>query len=563
LAVIALSGTINLLALTSSLYMLQLYDRVLPSHSVPTLVALTLLMLLLYIAFGLFEWVRGRITSRLAARLDRTLRARVFGSVLALALQKRRRADGPQPVSDLDRVRTFVAGVGAVALVDLPWSPLYLGIVFLLHPWLGALALAGAILLVVLTLLTELRSRAPMRAATTSGAHRSRFLEASRRNSEAIRALGMTARLSERWNELSEVHLKDQRTASDIAGSQGAVSRVVRLVIQSAVLGLGAYLVIAGEATGGVMIAASILASRALAPVDVAIANWREFVAARQGAARLAQVLAMVPAESTRLELPPPSRSLEVEGLWVAAPGDSAPIIRNVSLKLAAGSALGVIGPSAAGKSTLVRALVGAWTPLRGTIRLDGADLPQWPPEQLGAHVGYLPQDIELFDGTVAQNIARFGEAEPSKIIDAAVAAGIHDMVVHLRDGYDTEIGEDGTALSAGQRQRIGLARALFGQPFLVILDEPNAHLDAAGDAALTRAIAAAKARGAVVIVVAHRPSALAACDLVLAMADGQVGAFGPKDETLRRVLHEVPPPSTRLKVVAEGQQGTQQGTGS
>jgi ATP-binding cassette, subfamily C, bacterial PrsD len=557
MAIILLSALINLLALGSSLYMLQLYDRVLPSHSVPTLLALTVLIFMLYAGFGLFEWVRARIANRLAARLDRMLRPRAFTVVLSLALQSRRGGDGMLPVTDLDRVRSFLGGAGPIALVDLPWTPLYLAIVFLLHPSLGALALAGALLLMILTLLTEVRSRAPVRAVAVSASERSQFLSASRRNSEAVRALGMDATLSERWQELSETHLATHRTASDIAGSQAAVSRVVRLLIQSGVLGLGAFLVIAGEATGGVMIAASILASRALAPIDMTIANWREFVAARQSAARLARFLDAAPPSAPRLELPRPSSTLQVEGLWIAAPGEAAPIVSNISFTLGAGSALGIVGPSASGKSTLVRALVGAWPPLRGTIRLDGASLDQWMPDSLGRHVGYLPQDIELFDGTVAQNIGRFRDVPDSEVIAAAVAADIHDMVVRLREGYDTRIGEGGAALSAGQRQRIGLARALFGSPFLVVLDEPNSNLDAAGDAALTEAIAAAKARGAIVIVVAHRPSALAACDQVLAMANGQAKAFGPKEETLRKVLQDVQPMAGRLKVVAEGTQGT------
>jgi ATP-binding cassette subfamily C protein len=557
LTIVLLSGLINLLALTSSIYMLQLYDRVIPSHSVPTLVALTVMILVLYAGFGLFEWVRTRLLNRIATRLDRSLRGRVFDMVLALAMRTRREGDALLPVSDLDRIRGFIAGPGPVALVDLPWTPLYLVLVYLLHPWLGLLALGGALSLVAMTILTEARSRAPMRAAAASASARRQFVEATRRNAEAVRALGMTERLSRRWGGLTEAHLGNHRIASDIAGSQGAVSRVLRLAVQSGILGLGAYLVIIGEATGGVMIAASIVASRAFAPVETAIANWRDFLATRQSAARLAQLLANHASRPASLDLPDPSRTLIVEGLWIAPPGERHPIVKNVSFRLEAGQTLGIIGPSASGKSTLVRAIVGAWSPLRGTVRLDGAALEQWANEPLGRHIGYLPQDIELFDGTVAENIARFApDASAADVLAAAMAADIHEMILRLPAGYETRIGEGGAVLSGGQRQRLGLARALYGLPFLIVLDEPNSNLDAAGEAALGRAIAQAKARAAIVIVVAHRPSALAGCDQVLVMADGQVQAIGPKEETLRKVLvSSAPPVAARFKVVADSPQ--------
>jgi len=550
------SGLVNLLALASSLYMLQLYDRVLPAHSVPTLVGLSLLMLGLYFFLGLFEWLRARIMSRIAARLDRDLRTRVFGLVLALPLRSRAGQDALQPVGDLDQVRGFLSGPGPVALIDLPWMPLYLALVYLLHPWLGVLALAGALVLIGLTVLTEMSSRAPARASSGSAAKRRVFLEAGRRNAEVIRALGMEKRLSVLWSALGDRHLGHHLASSDIAGGYAAVSRVVRLVIQSAVLGLGAFLVIVGEATGGVMIAASILSSRALAPVELAIANWKAFLAARNSATRLAALLVAHPERPSMMALPRPSTSLSVEGLWVAAPGRDQPILRNVSFTLAAGSALGVIGPSAAGKSTLARALVGAWPALRGSVRLDSAALDQWSPQALGEHVGYLPQDIELFDGTVAENIARFApDAQSPAIIAAALMADIQEMVLRLPAGYETRIGEGGAVLSAGQRQRLALARALFGEPFLVVLDEPNSNLDSAGDAALARAITTARSRGAIVVIVAHRPSALAGCDQVLVLADGQVQAFGPRDEVLQAVLQPAQggPPPARFKVVAEG----------
>ena len=549
------SCLINVLALTSSIYMLQLYDRVIPSHSVPTLVGLTVLMVILFAGYGVLEAVRARIMSRVGLRIDRSLRERAFALVLALPLHTRGGGDGLQPVRDLDTVRGFIAGAGPIALFDLPWMPFYLGLVFLLHPWLGLLATAGALVLVGLTLLTELKSRAPTRSSSASAGARQNFGDAGRRNAEVIRALGMAPRVTALWARHTEAYLADQIAALDVATTYGTLSKVLRFVLQSAVLGLGAYLVVIGQATGGVMIAASILTSRALAPIEIAIANWRGFLAARQSAERLSKLMTSLPARPDAMDLPKPAKGLAVEGLWIAAPGLPKPIVQNASFELTAGAGLGVIGPSASGKSTLARGLVGAWLPLRGTIRLDGAALDQWSAEALGAHIGYLPQDIELFDGSVAHNIARFdSDAPASAIIEAAEKAGVHDMILGLPEGYKTRIGEGGTALSAGQRQRVALARALFGDPFLVVLDEPNSNLDAEGDAALTRAIASVRERGGIVIVIAHRPSALAGLDQLLVMAAGQVQAFGAKDEVLRKVTQApAGPQPSRFKVVAEG----------
>jgi ATP-binding cassette subfamily C protein len=472
------------------------------------------------------------------------------------------RGDGLQPVRDLDQIRGFLSGLGPTALFDLPWMPVYLGIVYVMHPWLGMLGAAGALVLIVLTILTEARSRAPTREAAETGAMRQALGEAIRRNAEAIRALGMGARLSGHWSRLNERHLSHQVTASDVVGGYGSITKVLRMVLQSAVLGLGAYLVIVNQATPGVMIAASILVSRALAPIEIAIANWRGFIAARQSWERLGKVLPLVPADDDVLALPKPKDSLAVEGLWVAAPGQQPHILQNVSLTLKAGAGLGIIGPSASGKSTLARAMVGAWAAQRGVVRLDGSALDQWPPEVLGRHVGYLPQDIELFAGTVAQNIARFDpEASSDTVLAAARQAGVHDLIAHLPNGYETEIGEGGSALSAGQRQRVALARALCGDPFLVVLDEPNSNLDAAGDTALTAAVSSVRARGGIIVVIAHRPSALAGLDQLLVLADGQVKAFGPKDEVLRKAVQTVTAASSNaaaphLKVINEGPDG-------
>jgi ATP-binding cassette, subfamily C, type I secretion system permease/ATPase len=559
LGVAVFSGLINLLALTSSIYMLQLYDRVIPSHSVPTLVGLTILMLLLFAGYGVLDTVRSRVMSHIGLRIDRALRARVFELVLLLPLRAKS-SDSLQPVRDLDQVRGFLTGAGPIALFDLPWMPFYLGLVFLLHPWLGLLGTIGAATLLVLTILTEVRSRAPTKSASTSAAARLLFGEAARRNAEVIRALGMGPHISAIWSAHNEKYLTDQVGASDVAVTYGTLSKVLRLILQSAVLGLGAYLVIMGQVTGGVMIAASILVSRALAPIEIAIANWRGFLSSRQSAERLSKLLQSLPIRPEAIVLPTPARTFTVEGLWIAAPGHQKPIVENASFLLRAGDGLGVIGPSASGKSTLARALVGAWLPVRGNIRLDGGALDQWSPAALGVNIGYLPQDIELFDSSVAQNIARFDKNAPATaIIAAAQKAGAHEMILQLPEGYETRIGDGGTALSAGQRQRVALARALYDDPFLVVLDEPSSNLDADGDAALMRAIASVRQRGGIVIIVTHRPAALSGLDQLLVMSGGQVQAFGPKDEVLRKV---VPMPaatgqstSGRLKVVTEGGQ--------
>ena len=539
--------------------MLQLYDRVIPSHSVPTLVGLTILMLWLFAGYGVLDTVRSRVISHIGLRIDRALRVRVFELVLLLPLRAKS-SDSLQPVRDLDQVRGFLTGAGPIALFDLPWMPFYLGLVFLLHPWLGLLGTIGAATLLGLTMLTEVRSRAPTKSASTSAAARLSFGEAARRNAEVIRALGMGPHISATWSAHNEKYLTDQVGASDVAVTYGTLSKVLRLILQSAVLGLGAYLVIMGQVTGGVMIAASILVSRALAPIEIAIANWRGFLSSRQSAERLSKLLQSLPIRPEAMVLPTPARTFAVEGLWIAAPGYQKPIVENASFLLQAGDGLGVIGPSASGKSTLARALVGAWLPLRGNIRLDGGALDQWSPAALGVNIGYLPQDIELFDSSVAQNIARFDKNAPATaIIAAAQKAGAHEMILQLPEGYETRIGDGGTALSAGQRQRVALARALYDDPFLVVLDEPSSNLDADGDAALMRAIASVRQRGGIVIIVTHRPAALSGLDQLLVMSGGQVQAFGPKDEVLRKV---VPMPaatgqstSGRLKVVTEGGQ--------
>jgi PrtD family type I secretion system ABC transporter len=555
LAIGCLTGVMNVLMLSGSLFMLQIYDRVLPSGSVPTLVALFALVVALYAFQGILDMTRGRLLVRIGAFLDEQLSTRVYDAVVRLPLKVQNKADGLQSMRDLDQLRSFLSGTGPTALCDLPWMPLYLGLCFVFHVWIGITALAGAMVLVALTLLTEVLTRTPAKSAVVFGNSRMAIAEASRRNAETLQAMGMIARLSAVWAAANGKYLRYQQQGSDVAGGLGAASRVLRLLLQSAVLAVGAYLTINQEATGGIIIASAILVARALAPVELAIANWRGFLGARQSWRRLSNILAVLQqTKDAPMVLPKPTKSLAIEDLSVAPPGQPKLVVRDASFSLQAGQGVGIIGPSASGKSSLARAIVGVWQPGRGKVRLDGAALEQWSSEALGPHIGYLPQDVELFEGTVAENIARFDPSpEPTAIIAAAQAAGVHDLVLRLPDGYETPIGENGMALSAGQRQRIALARALYGDPFLVVLDEPNSNLDAEGDQALTQAIVAARQRGAIIVVIAHRPSALQGVDLVLALANGSIQAFGPKDQVLSKVL-QPSQPVRPMKVVPDSE---------
>ncbi|MGE5267659.1 MAG: type I secretion system permease/ATPase [Deltaproteobacteria bacterium] len=541
-AVGVFSGVINLLALTGAFYMLQVYDRVLPSGSLPTLTVLTVLLCGLYFINGVLDVVRVRLMARVGVRIDNAMRDRVFATLQAIPLRGRPMVDGLQPVRDLDQIRNFLSGMGPAAVFDLPWIPLYLGIIFVLHPLLGLFASASALLLIFVTVLTEQRTERPMQSASRSGGRRMAFAEDVRRNAEAVRALGMNRRMQDRWQEMNSTHVADQLRAADAAAGLGSASKVLRLFLQSGTLGLGAWLVIEGQLSAGAIIASSIVMSRALAPIETAIAHWRGFVAARQARDRLDELFKALalPENPPRVTLPEPRSSLTVSGLYLAPPGVSRRVLQNVSFALRAGDGLGIIGPSGAGKSSLARAIAGIWRPdvMGGSIRLDGAAIDQWDDDELGRHLGYLPQNVALMPGTVAQNIARFDPAATSEaVISAARAAGAHDMIVQLSAGYETVVGDAGQGLSAGQAQRVALARALYGDPFLVVLDEPNSNLDEAGETALTRAMAGVRARGGIVVAIAHRPSALAALDKVLMLSKGSVVAFGPKAEVLKQVL--------------------------
>ncbi len=527
----------NVLALTGSFFMLQVYDRVIPAQSLPTLAGLAIIAATLFTFQGILELLRSMLLVRVGLVADERLSAKVYSAVLQVSSRQRLPGDGLQPVRDLDQVRSFLSSTGPTALFDLPWMPFYIGICFLFHFWIGMTALAGAILLVLLTAVAEIKSRRPARMATEYAAQRLALAAATRQNAEVLTAMGFGDRMTEKWLAVNSKYLRTQVAASDVAGGLSVVSRILRMMLQSGILAVGAILVIQHEATAGIMIASSILMSRALAPVELAIGHWKAFASARQSWQRLTGLLASMPVPVRKMSLPAPRSSLIVEDVVVFPPASRRVALQHVAFRLEKGSVLGIIGPSASGKSSLARVLTGIWSPARGSVRLDRASLDQWHPSELGAYIGYLPQDVGLFDGTIGENIARFdGSGSSEKILAAAKAAGIHDMVVQLPDGFETRTGEGGSMLSAGQRQRIALARALYGDPFLVVLDEPNSNLDTDGDAALRQAILGVRDRDGIAIIVSHRPSILGVVDQILILGDGQIQAFGPRDEILRKV---------------------------
>lgn len=541
LALGLLSLATNLLVLTGPLFMLQVYDRVLASRSVPTLVALFALVAGTYAFLALLDLLRSRMGVRFAEALEASIARDVFRASLRVGLTPLGLAR-PDAVRDLDSIRSYVGGPGPLALFDLPWLPVYLAIVFLFHPALGWLATAGALVATLLLVINERLSGRPTTEAAAAMAHRQSLAEDARANAEPLLAMGMLDDVTTRWQARPAALAEVQSRASDIGALYTSVTKSFRLLLQSAVLALGAYLVIRGELSAGLMIAASIVTSRALAPVEQVVAQWRGLTSARQALRRIEMLLATQPSAIPRLSLPDPQFTLEVRHFAAGPDLQRPPLVAGVTFTLAAGEAMGVLGLSGSGKTSLARGLVGIWPVLQGEVRLDGSELDHFDPIQLGRRVGYLPQNVGLFDGTVAENIARFRpNADSAGVLQAAQLAGVHELITGLPDGYDTRIGARGAALSAGQRQRIGLARALYGDPFLLVLDEPNANLDFAGDGALTTALAAAKGRGAVVIVIAHRPSAIAVCDKLIYLVNGRQSAFGAKEEVLRQVTAPAP----------------------
>ena len=537
-SVAAFSGAINVLTLSGSIYMLQVYDRVLPSRSFATLAGLSVILLAAYLLQGYLDAARSRMLARIGALFDATLQKPIYEAVASLRLNGGNSASVMQPVRDIEHVRAFLSGMGPTAFLDMPWIPIFLLALFVFHPLIGLAATVGAGLIVGSTLLAERQSKRFVQRAVEIGTRRTALVESTIRNAEVIHSLGMRNRLTQEWCRLNQAYIAETLRMRDVEASIGTFAKILRYILQSSILGIGAALVIAEQASAGIMIASSIMMGRALAPIEIVLGTWKQLVSARKALERLSDTLrnnALPPAPA--ITLPRPAKSLCAQNVSVSPPGSTRFTVRNASFELAAGTGMALLGASGSGKSSLARALVGIWQPAKGALRLDGGRLDQWDTDVLGRYIGYLPQDVELFDGTVAENICRFERgATDAGIVEAAHIAGAHNLILSLSEGYGTRIGESGGLLSAGQRQRIGVARAVYGRPFLVVLDEPNANLDAEGEAALTRAIAMLRARQSIVIVISHRVSALAALDKALVLYKGEMLAFGPRDEVLARI---------------------------
>ncbi len=544
---------VNALMLVPSFYMLQVYGRVVTSGSIPTLVMLTLIMTILMGTMGSLEWVRSRIMVRLSTRLDVLLSRDVYRASFKKALDSGGMDASAQPLNDLTGLRQFLTGNGLFAFFDTPWLPVYIGVMFLFHPWYGWFAIGCAIVLLMLAVVNEKLTGKAIADANKQNIAANLHTNKNLRNAEVIESMGMLETLMGRWGERQRQVLLLQSQASDKGGMVTSFSKTFRMLSQSLILGIGAYLAVKQEITPGLMIAGSILLGRALAPIDLMIGSWKGFISARSQYARLNEILDEQQAEPQRMSLPAPEGHVLVENLIVSAPGSKTPILKNISFVVPAGSVVGVIGPSASGKSTLARALLGVWAPQHGVVRLDGADINNWDKRELGPYVGYLPQDIELFEGSISENIARFREVEPDKVIQAAKAAGVHEMILQLPEGYDTVIGSDGVNLSGGQRQRVGLARAIYGSPRLIILDEPNSNLDEVGERALAMAIQQLKASGATVFIITHRTSILAQLDRLLVMSNGAIGLYGPRDKVMAE-LNKQQASAQKIAQVAPGQ---------
>ena len=549
-AVATFSFATNVLLFVVPLYMLQIYDRVVSSRNEQTLLALSLVAAFLLIVYATLEALRTRILIRVGLMFDRQLAVPVFDAVHRGHLRQPQ-AGHTQALADVDTVREFLTGAGLLAFCDAPWFPIFVAAAFLLHPLYGWVALAGSVVILGLTLLNEFATRRQLRAAARAGIAAAHNAQASLRNGEVLQAMGMLRAVRAVWERQHDEQLRWQAQASDRASSLVAATRGARMLLQVAILGTGGWLAIHREVSPGSIVAASILVGRALQPIELLVTHWKGFVATRGALGRIRTVLALAGTQTARMALPRPEGPVALEGVGVTAPGGTRPILRDITFALAAGEMLAVVGPSAAGKSTLVRAMVGVWPASAGSIRLDGHDIGHWHPEELGRHVGYLPQGVELFAGTVAQNIARFqegdgipgafGAVDSALVIAAAREAGCHEMIQQLPDGYDTQIGDGGRGLSGGQRQRIGLARALYGQPSMVVLDEPSAHLDPAGEEALGSALATLRARGVTTVVVSHALGMLGAADHILLVRDGTMHGFGPR-EAMLAPRAEVPP---------------------
>ncbi|MFT4708093.1 MAG: PrtD family type I secretion system ABC transporter [Ascidiaceihabitans sp.] len=524
----------NLLMLTGPMYMLQVYDRVLGSKSYETLIALSLLVLFLYGIMGILDFTRGRIMARVGARFQSALDRRVFDAVI------RKSAVAPDlqtqsGLNDLESIQRFITSPVLLAFFDLPWTPIFIAGIFLFHPMLGWMAIGGAVLLILITLLNQFLSRRPQQAAGIAGQQATTMSNQISEEAEMVQAMGMRDAAFTRWEKSRNIALTNQIKATDVSGGFSSLTKTLRLFLQSAMLGLGAYLVLQNEMTPGAMIAGSILLGRALAPVEMMLNQWALVQRAGKGWENLTELLGTVPAEQPRTPLPKPKARLIAKSLTVVPPGEKTAALRGLAFELLPGQALGVIGASGAGKSTLARAVTGVWHPAGGSLRLDAAALEHYEPSILGQHIGYLPQRIQLFDGTIAENIAKLADAPDAElVVQAAKAAAAHEMILELPNGYDTRVSAAQSRLSGGQMQRIGLARAMYGEPVIVVLDEPNSNLDNTGSEALNVAIRGIKARNGAVLIMAHRPAAIQECDVLMVLDKGAVTAFGPRDEVLR-----------------------------
>ncbi|SDG43778.1 ATP-binding cassette, subfamily C, EexD [Onishia taeanensis] len=525
---------INLLMLVPPLYMLQVYDRVISSRSESTLLMLTLVVVFLFFVMGGLEFIRSRILVRVGNRLDMQVSERLYAAMFRRGVLSAGQQTA-QPLSDLNNLRQFLTGNGLFAFFDAPWTPVFIGVLFLFDVWFGVFATIAALILLTLAIANEKSTKELLAEANRENIKAQDLANSNLRNAEVLHAMGMLPGIMGRWSARHHHFLAKQSQASDRAGLLSNISKVLRLMFQSLILGLGALLVLEGDLTPGMMIAGSILMGRALAPIDQMIGSWKSFVSARTAYHRLNELFEKVPADQRRMSLPAPEGRLSVEGIAAAPPGVRMATIRGINFAIEPGEHVGIIGPSAAGKSTLARVLLGIWPTQIGTVRLDGADISQWNRDELGPHIGYLPQDIELFDGTISENIARFGEIDAEKVVAAAKKSGVHEMILELPNGYDTYINSSSGSLSGGQRQRIGLARALYASPSLVVLDEPNSNLDESGERALSQAIGMLKREGVTLFVISHRQSVLKLVDQLLVLKDGQVNMFGPRDQVVAR----------------------------
>jgi len=541
------SAAVNILMLVPSIYMLQVYDRVVASGSMSTLAVLTLIMMFLLSSMGGLEWVRSRVLVAASSALELQLKDRVFNSTFKQSLYSGNVNAGAQPLSDLTALRQFMTGPGLFAFFDAPWVPIYILVMFMFHPLFGWIAIFGAVVLLLIAYANEKSTKQKLKKANEEAAWGINFAGKNLRNAEVIESMGMLGSIRQLWSSHGEDVLKLQAEASHWAGILTSFSKAFRQILQSLILGTGAYLAVNGDISPGLMIAGSLLLGRALAPIDQMVGAWGGFVNARTQYDRLNGLLAQMPEDEEKMELPDPIGAVSVESIVVVPPGSRLPILSNVNFALKAGETMGVIGPSAAGKSTLARALLGIWPTVSGTVRLDGAAIYSWDRELLGPHIGYLPQDIELFDGTISDNIARFSGVDADKVVAAAQLAGVHEMVLKLPDGYDTVIGGSGGILSGGQRQRIGLARALYGNPKLVVLDEPNSNLDEMGDKALADALDRLKNSGVTIVIIAHRPQILRKVDKILVLAEGAMVDFGSRDEVMAKYTQRAKAQATAI----------------